>query len=310
MFKKNIAIAIAGLVLSSSVYSNNKLGMLKINSKRHEPFDATILVKHQKGRDLETMRAQLGSIVDFYRHNLEPSLLNSNLSFSVKNKNEYEKIIHVTSEAPISTEVFGFVVRLYDDTEKAFGVYKFVPPVVDMMENVELKVCNDLNWDKNKECMQTVNTALAMATRVEPKEQVKVSGLDDLITSKDDFYSKKNKKVQNSKKERSEKLKEKKLALEQEKKRLAEIAQEKHRKTVDKERRARLRQRLKPHMSQETSDKFSDLPNSGADKVSEKRENLKPQIFLKKNQQDTISRGVVKFTEILDVTTPDNLPKK
>ena len=324
--------------MSGSVYSNNKLGMLTLNSTRHEPFDATITVKHKKGNDLGLMKAQLGTIVDFYRHNLEPSFLNSNLSFRIKDKNDYEKIIHVTSEMPISAENFGFVVRLYDNEEKSFGVYKFIPPVVDPMEDVEMVVCNRLNWDRNKSCMKAINTAItaersivsgenetyassSSGTQIAEdiidfnqesgkgkkngaaitEELLNKKELSKLENNKGNSAVKKAKKLSNTRQEESKNIADDKTKKENtEPKELNKNAKTSNKETETaalKKERARLRKKLKPHMYQAKNK----LPDYHSDDADEIRDNLKPKIAIKQNKKDSISKGIVKFSEILKV---------
>ncbi|MDD7804363.1 MAG: hypothetical protein PUP46_02085 [Endozoicomonas sp. (ex Botrylloides leachii)] len=323
MLKKNIIIIIFGLIISNLSYSNNKLGVLKINSTRYEPFDATITINDTKDNGFKLVKAQLGTVVDFYRHDIEPSYLHSSLSFSIKEKNNNRKVIQVTSDLPIPAEKFGFVIRLYDEDKKHFGIYNFITPIVDHMEGIDMLVCNFLHWDKNKECTKLLNNML-----VEDKKTIddksnkihakvlpdKIMGFNirNLIDKKNISANKKELTVNKEEK----KLKPKKNISSVEKiekpssakiKTIAPIQgkekkvnQLKKNTPLMKKNIKSLRQQLKPHMYQnkrETS--YPRFNNS-----TETRDILKPKITVKK-KEDIIRQGSIKFSEIMKTIPPE-----
>ncbi len=125
MMKKLISTAILISVIGS-VSANPELGYMTLNTDNHHFFNATIAIDALPAELADKkLKVKLGSITDFYRHDIEYNKQVSSLRFKVTKDSNGKPIIRVRSIREITTEQLQAVVKLYVGRKKVYGIYDF-----------------------------------------------------------------------------------------------------------------------------------------------------------------------------------------
>ncbi|WP_419534078.1 LysM peptidoglycan-binding domain-containing protein [Endozoicomonas sp.] len=125
MMKKLISTAILSSVIGS-VSANPELGYMTLNTDNHHFFNATIAIDALPAELADKkLKVKLGSITDFYRHDIEYNKQVSSLRFKVTKDSNGKPIIRVRSIREITTEQLQAVVKLYVGRKKVYGIYDF-----------------------------------------------------------------------------------------------------------------------------------------------------------------------------------------
>lgn len=125
MIKKVISTAILTSAIGS-VSANPELGYMTLNTEQHQFFSATITIDalptELAGKKL---KVKLGSVTDFYRHNIEYNKQVSSLRFKVAKDNDGQPLIRVRSIREITASQLKAVVKLTVGKEQIYGIYDF-----------------------------------------------------------------------------------------------------------------------------------------------------------------------------------------
>ncbi len=151
MLNKTVARVTLVYTLSGYVYAESEFGALTLHSLMNESLDATIILRHDADAQGHPIKLHLGSLVDFYRNEIEPSSLSSSLKFTIIEQDNKEAKVRVTSNLPVNAGDFGFVVRSYIGDKKSYGVYKNISPAAsESYKGTE--VCNFITWNGMGSC--------------------------------------------------------------------------------------------------------------------------------------------------------------
>ena len=123
MIKRLISTAILSSVIGS-VFANPELGYMTVKSGNNGFLNATInLDAMPEELANQPLKVRLGSITDFYRHDIEYDQHVSSLRFSLGNDNKGQPLIRVRSIREISTDKLQAVVKLQVGRQKIYGIY-------------------------------------------------------------------------------------------------------------------------------------------------------------------------------------------
>lgn len=125
MLKKLISTAILSSVIGS-VSANPELGYMTQSTDQNHFFNATIALDALPAELTDKkLKVKLGSITDFYRHNIEYDKQVASLRFKVARDSHGKPIIRVRSNREITTEQLRAVVKLTVGKQKIYGIYNF-----------------------------------------------------------------------------------------------------------------------------------------------------------------------------------------
>nr|MDT0251338.1 hypothetical protein [Endozoicomonas sp.] len=125
MLKKLISTAILSSVIGS-VSANPELGYMTLNTDQYHFFNATIAIDALPAELADKkLKVKLGSITDFYRHDIEYNKQVASLRFKVTIDSNGTPLIRVRSIREITVEQLQAVVKLYVGRQKIYGVYDF-----------------------------------------------------------------------------------------------------------------------------------------------------------------------------------------
>ncbi len=123
MIKKLITTAILSSVIGSA-FANPELGYMTVKSGSNGFINATInLDAMPEELANKSLKVKLGSITDFYRHDIEYDQHVSSLRFSLDKDTNGKPLIRVRSIREISTNQLQAVVKLHVGRQKIYGVY-------------------------------------------------------------------------------------------------------------------------------------------------------------------------------------------
>lgn len=123
MMKKLISTAILCSVIGS-VSANPELGYMTFNTDNHNFINATIAIDALPTELADKkLKVTLGSITDFYRHNVKYNKQISSLRFKVTKDSSGKPIISVRSIREITADQLQAVVKLSVGSKKVYGIY-------------------------------------------------------------------------------------------------------------------------------------------------------------------------------------------
>lgn len=143
MIKKLISTAIVSSVIGSAS-ANPELGYMTVGTDQYQLFNATIAIDALPSElTNKKLKVKLGSITDFYRHNIEYDKQVSSLRFKVARDGDGKPLIRVRSVREINTNKLKAVIKLKVGRQKIYGIYDF-----NLTPNKERQVTlNLLNTD-------------------------------------------------------------------------------------------------------------------------------------------------------------------
>uniref|UniRef100_UPI002147823C type IV pilus assembly protein FimV n=1 Tax=Endozoicomonas sp. YOMI1 TaxID=2828739 RepID=UPI002147823C len=125
MIKKLISTAIVSSVIGSAS-ANPELGYMTIGTDQYQLFNATIAIDALPSElTNKKLKVKLGSINDFYRHNIEYDKQVSSLRFKVAKDSNGKPLIRVRSVREITTNKLKAVIKLTVGNQKIYGIYDF-----------------------------------------------------------------------------------------------------------------------------------------------------------------------------------------
>ncbi len=125
MIKKLISTAIVSSVIGSAS-ANPELGYMRLGTDQYQLFNATIAIDALPSELAnKKLKVKLGSITDFYRHNIEYDKQVSSLRFKVARDSDGKPLIRVRSVREITTSKLKAVVKLTVGNQKIYGIYDF-----------------------------------------------------------------------------------------------------------------------------------------------------------------------------------------
>lgn len=125
MIKKLISTAIVSSVIGSAS-ANPELGYMRLGTDQYQLFNATIAIDALPSELAnKKLKVKLGSITDFYRHNIEYDKQVSSLRFKVARDSDGKPLIRVRSVREITTSNLKAVVKLTVGNQKIYGIYDF-----------------------------------------------------------------------------------------------------------------------------------------------------------------------------------------
>ena len=125
MIKKLISTAIVSSVIGSAS-ANPELGYMTLGTDQYQLFNATIAIDALPSELADKkLKVKLGSITDFYRHNIEYDKQVSSLRFKVAKDSNGRPLIRVRSVREITTNKLQAVIKLTVGNQKIYGIYDF-----------------------------------------------------------------------------------------------------------------------------------------------------------------------------------------
>ena len=125
MIKKLISTAIVSSVIGSAS-ANPELGYMTLGTDQYQLFNATIAIDALPSELADKkLKVKLGSITDFYRHNIEYDKQVSSLRFKVAKDSNGKPLIRVRSVREITTNKLKAVIKLTVGNQKIYGIYDF-----------------------------------------------------------------------------------------------------------------------------------------------------------------------------------------
>ncbi|USE36668.1 LysM peptidoglycan-binding domain-containing protein [Endozoicomonas sp. SCSIO W0465] len=125
MIKKLISTAIVSSVIGSAS-ANPELGYMTLGTDQYQLFNATIAIDALPSELAnKKLKVKLGSITDFYRHNIEYDKQVASLRFKVARDRDGKPLITVRSVKEITSGQLKAVVKLTVGNQKIYGIYDF-----------------------------------------------------------------------------------------------------------------------------------------------------------------------------------------
>ena len=151
MLKKLISTAILSSVIGS-VSANPELGYMTLNTDRNHFFNATIAIDALPAELADKkLKVKLGSITDFYRHDIEYDKQVGSLRFKVTKDASGKPVIRVRSIREITAEQLQAVVKLYVGRQKVYGIYDFQVTPNKKEHHVSLNLLNSDHKPEEKQ---------------------------------------------------------------------------------------------------------------------------------------------------------------
>lgn len=125
MLRKLISTTLLGSVFGMA-HAAPELGPIQIVEESDGYFAGTLSIEGiTDPLQLEQIKVRLGSMTDYYRHNVVYSDAASGIRFMLQKDENGQPIIRVRATQRMSQEAFSAVIKLYVGGQKIYGVYHF-----------------------------------------------------------------------------------------------------------------------------------------------------------------------------------------